>query len=371
MRIIHLILGKANPDRANGVNKVVHQLSQAQAKLGHRVAIWGITPNPEEETNLAERGLPTFSFEAKKLPFQIDGALRDKLQQEPADTYFHIHGGFVTEFYTVTRILKKQGNKYCISSHGTYNRLAMERSPLKKKYYFKFFESQILNDAEVVHLVGDSELVHCNKMHNTSNNWFFQNGMIPAEKEDISTNKEAPIFGYCGRLNIEAKGLDLLLKGFEIYKTEMGGTGKLQLLGKGPDEAELKKQSAGYKSGKDISFEGPIFGEEKDAYFENFDCFIHSSRYEGMPTAVLEAIGMGLPVIVSEATNLGRFVQKYQCGLVLHENSPQEIAKALKKIEDLKMQETIVEYRRNAFRMIKEEFTWSFIAEKMVEKYAA
>lgn len=371
MQIVHLILGKANPDRANGVNKVVHQLSQAQAKLGHQVQIWGITPNPESATDLADRGLPTFSFAAKKLPFQIDGELRKKLETQDGETYFHIHGGFITEFYTVTRLLKKRGIRYCISSHGTYNRLAMERSPLKKKYYFKFFESKILDDAEVVHLVGDSELVHCNKMHNSSNNWFFQNGMVPAETEDISTNKESPIFGYCGRLNIEAKGLDLLLEGFEIYKTELKGTGKLQLLGRGPDDAKLKRQSAGYKSVKDISFEGPIFGEEKDAFFENFDCFIHSSHYEGMPTAVLEAIGMGLPVIVSEATNLGRFVEKYQCGIVLKENTAREIAKSLKRIEELKEKETIVELRRNAFRMIKEEFTWSFIAEKMVEKYAA
>ena len=42
MKIIHLVLGKANPERMNGVNKVVHQLAKTQATLGQKVSVWGI-----------------------------------------------------------------------------------------------------------------------------------------------------------------------------------------------------------------------------------------------------------------------------------------------------------------------------------------
>jgi len=42
INIIHLVLGKANPQRMNGVNRVVHQLANTQAALGQSVTIWGI-----------------------------------------------------------------------------------------------------------------------------------------------------------------------------------------------------------------------------------------------------------------------------------------------------------------------------------------
>ena len=46
MEIIHLILGKANPNRMNGVNKVVHELATTQVEKGISAEVWGITDNP-------------------------------------------------------------------------------------------------------------------------------------------------------------------------------------------------------------------------------------------------------------------------------------------------------------------------------------
>jgi hypothetical protein len=45
-KIIHLVLGKANPDRMNGVNKVAHNQAIALFELGCDVEIWGITKTP-------------------------------------------------------------------------------------------------------------------------------------------------------------------------------------------------------------------------------------------------------------------------------------------------------------------------------------
>ena len=36
MEIIHIVLGKANPERMNGVNKVVFQLATKQAESGRK-----------------------------------------------------------------------------------------------------------------------------------------------------------------------------------------------------------------------------------------------------------------------------------------------------------------------------------------------
>ena len=40
-------MGKANPARMNGVNKVVYQLATRQTAAGLNVAVWGFTKTPE------------------------------------------------------------------------------------------------------------------------------------------------------------------------------------------------------------------------------------------------------------------------------------------------------------------------------------
>jgi len=42
MNIIHLVLGKANPNRMNGVNKVANQLATTMTNLNKEVELWGI-----------------------------------------------------------------------------------------------------------------------------------------------------------------------------------------------------------------------------------------------------------------------------------------------------------------------------------------
>ena len=64
MGLIHLVLGKANPARMNGVNKVVFQLASRQAASGRDVQIWGITK--DQKHNYEERDVETTLFKKRK-----------------------------------------------------------------------------------------------------------------------------------------------------------------------------------------------------------------------------------------------------------------------------------------------------------------
>ena len=39
MRIVHFILGRCNPDSANGVDKTAYYLSKTQTSMGHQVSL--------------------------------------------------------------------------------------------------------------------------------------------------------------------------------------------------------------------------------------------------------------------------------------------------------------------------------------------
>ena len=62
MEIIHIVLGKANPDRLNGVNKVVYNMASEQVKAGKKVSVWGITKDIQH--NYPERIFNTTLFKS-------------------------------------------------------------------------------------------------------------------------------------------------------------------------------------------------------------------------------------------------------------------------------------------------------------------
>ena len=74
MEIIHIILGKANPNRLNGVNKVVYQLATKQAEFGLNVSVWGITK--DITVNFEERNFNTVLFTKPSNPFEFSKQLQ-------------------------------------------------------------------------------------------------------------------------------------------------------------------------------------------------------------------------------------------------------------------------------------------------------
>ena len=111
MEIIHLILGKANPDRMNGVNKVVYQLATNQANTGRKVQVWGITK--ELTDNYGERAFKTLLFQAYKNPFKMDALLKNALLDVKDNIIVHLHGGWIPVYATISKFLYKNKIPFC------------------------------------------------------------------------------------------------------------------------------------------------------------------------------------------------------------------------------------------------------------------
>jgi hypothetical protein len=117
MEIIHFVLGKANPDRMNGVNKVANSLCTAQTNLGNDVTVWGITADPT--SGYPERIYKTKLFKTHPLRFVLDPKVQEAIDElKGRQVVFHIHGGFIPEFYTLSKMLTKAKIPYLITGHG-------------------------------------------------------------------------------------------------------------------------------------------------------------------------------------------------------------------------------------------------------------
>ena len=369
MKIIHILLGKANPNTLNGVNKVVHHLATEQRRLGLDVEVWGITATPDKVSHKHEYILRLFP--AAKYRFIISTKLRNSIKELHRDTIAHLHSVFLPELYAVSRLLKKRQIPWVLTPHSGYATESMYKNRVAKKIYMNLFESRLIHQAKALHAIGASEVEDLQRLAPSQRIVLIPNGQAVI---DLATNAEKvtdltnrPIFGFCGRLAAKHKGLDLLIEGFALY-LEAGGSGELWLIGDGKDRDSLEKKSADLEIAEKINFLGSMFDNDKFNKLRQIDVFVHTSRWDAVPTAVLEAAAMAKPLLVSKGTNLCGYVNDYGCGIVLEENMPHFISSAMFDFERMYQQNKLLSLGQKALNMIKAEFSWPLIAKQLVQE---
>jgi len=121
------------------------------------------------------------------------------------------------------------------------------------------------------------------------------------------------------RLTTHQKDFPTLIKGFKRAK-ELGGIAeKLLILGDGPDREKIEKMIANENMEKDIILLGSI--KNPYPWLKQAKIFVHSSKYEGLPTVLIEALILNKKVISSscptgskEILENGRIGDLYEIG---------------------------------------------------------
>jgi glycosyltransferase involved in cell wall biosynthesis len=104
-----------------------------------------------------------------------------------------------------------------------------------------------------------------------------------------------PIVLAAGRLHRQ-KGFDILLRAFAIARAQVDC--RLVILGEGAERALLMRQAEQSGLGYDIDMPG--FCENPFALMARAGAFVLSSRWEGFPNALVEAMACGAPVIATD-----------------------------------------------------------------------
>jgi glycosyltransferase involved in cell wall biosynthesis len=94
---------------------------------------------------------------------------------------------------------------------------------------------------------------------------------------------------------------------------------------RGETEARLRSLGAADR----VGFTGLLSPTAVAKYLNAADVFVLASAYEGMPIAVLEALGCGLPVCTTNVGDVSRLVTSGVNGEVVTERTPAALARAL------------------------------------------
>lgn len=139
---------------------------------------------------------------------------------------------------------------------------------------------------------------------------------------------DGPHIVSAGRLCYQ-KGFDLLLDALRLVRKRLPNA-QLTILGDGPLEAELKEQ----RDRIGLSEVAHVIGFQSNPYpyLKYADLFVLSSRYEGLPNVVLEALALGTHVVASDSPGGLRELADNNNGLrLVPENNSHVFAEAVVK----------------------------------------
>ena len=134
---------------------------------------------------------------------------------------------------------------------------------------------------------------------------------------------------------VEKKGLPDLVEGCGLLAAR-GVPVRLEIAGDGPLLGELKSKAA--SAGLVATFRGALPHEEVRALYERasvfcLPCVVASTGDRaGLPTSVLEAMALGVPVVTTGVNGLNETVIDGVTGLIVPEHDPASLADALARL---------------------------------------
>jgi len=157
---------------------------------------------------------------------------------------------------------------------------------------------------------------------------------------------------------VEKKGLSDLVEGCGILAAR-GVPVRLEIVGDGPLLGQLESKAAA--SGLGATFHGALPHEEVRALFERASAFClpcvvaSTGDRDGLPTSVLEAMALGVPVVTTGVNGLNETVIDGVTGLIVPEHDPPALADTLARLlADPELASRLAEQGR---RHVEEGFT--------------
>lgn len=352
MNILHIC--SLDNDKANGVSVIVPQYAKSQVK----------------ENNVYMINISNVICEP------IDGALiftkKDSIQEILEKYNIEIavfHGIYFKEYISYYKKIKGYNIPYVVIPHGSLRNEAQSQKRLPKIILNKLFFNSFINNSSITQYLSEAE-------KNASSKFKHQNVIIPNGifiKENLEwqkKKKEHFDFIFIGRYAIFHKGLDILINACEEIKDFMRNN-KIRVNLYGVDfENSLERLNTmvGDKGISDIvKLNDGIYGDEKFNKLLEADCFIQTSRSEGQPVGIIEALSVGLVSVVTDGTTFADLVEKEECGYAAGSTS-HSVAETMIKV--YKERGNLPQMSKRAREVIKDSFSWDMIAKKTKEIYS-
>jgi len=171
------------------------------------------------------------------------------------------------------------------------------------------------------------------------------------------------VIGAIGRLS-EEKGFDLLITAFANL-VRKGNDLELWIAGEGPERESLAAHAAATGYGTRIHLLG--FQADPRDFFAAIDIFCLSSRREGLPNVVLEAMAMEVPVVATRCGGIDEFGRDGEDMLTVPAGAVEPLTNAIEcLVHDAERRAVLA---RGARRRVENECSFRQRMERIIDVY--
>jgi glycosyltransferase involved in cell wall biosynthesis len=166
------------------------------------------------------------------------------------------------------------------------------------------------------------------------------NPFVPTPTPAPTSASEAPVVLFASRI-MRAKGIFETLEATAALKEKLPF--RLVVAGSGPDAEAVASRVTELDVSDRVSLVGHLSGSELAEAYARAAIFVLPTYHpEGFPTAVAEAMGAGLPLVVTRNRGLVDHLQEGVNALFVPETAPNDLADALERLlVDRELRETM------------------------------
>lgn len=301
-----------------------------------------------------------------------DEVIRRLEQQIARSTGLHIHGLWEEHCAVSATMARKSRKPYLISAHGMLDPWALGRKRWKKRLYSLLVERRNLERAACLHALTEKEADDYRRFGLSNPIVVIPYGVeVPKTGDARAFLRAHPelagkrIVLFLGRMH-SGKGLDLLCRAWK----DAARPADARLVLAGPDcnrtMAKLKRLVDALDIASSVSFTGMLRGEERWNALAAAEAFVLPSRSEGLSVSALEALALGVPVIVTSQCNLPE-VRTRECGWVV-EPGEGELTTALNESFESSAGHRFM-MGLHGRRVAEEKYSWPAVARQMADVY--
>lgn len=326
--VVHVLA----PARVGGLESVVTSLTGGLAGRGHRVrAVTVVEPGTERvlAERLASRGVPTRRVVVPHRAYHTEVRRLGEVLREAAPDLVHTHG--YRADVVAGGVCRWLGLPTVSTVHG------FTGGDLKNRLY-EWLQCRSLRGFGAVVAVAEpirrallDRGVPGSRVHLVRNAWTGTEPLLDREeaRARLGLSPDAFVLGWVGRLSPEKGPHDFLAAVAGVEDT--GGRGvEASVVGAGPLEEDVRRAARAMDGARRAVVHG--FVPDAAAIYRAFDVFVLSSRTEGTPVSLFEAMAAGVPVVATRVGGVPDVVRHEREALLVPPGEPGRLSEAVSRL---------------------------------------
>ncbi len=352
-----------------GGNQHVEQIGMELVRRGHKVTVWCADVPEHEESRFNRGGIDVIRIKPSRVLAGVDPVVSiNDLSLDGVDL-IHLHDTLPILIRKTLKRARKEKIPVVTTYHNDYIKTSILGKIMKKiRWAMQGRDTLHKSDAIIVLTSYFENLLRIKGVKGNLDiipNGFSKIEDLPSIPDSLAErNSKRPLLVFVGRLSYQ-KGLDILMDAVDKFETDPGFD--LAIAGKGELSEWLKERHAKLGRSKIVKILGLVTDSEKLWLYENATAVVIPSRFEGLPTVLLEAMYSSCPVIMSDVNGLGSLVSESNSGLSTLPENPEILSRMMHEIANSEIEQLSI-WGNNGFETSK-KYLWSSVTENILQVY--